>query len=157
NREIPHCFPCSRPFEVAEAPSQLGRWSTAFLVEYESRARNPPPAIAAGCLGRSTMSQRTFPQEDRETLYRIIQARRDVRHFVSTPVPPDVLWRILEAAHHAPSVGFMQPWNFILVTSVDTRRRVRASFEARNQDELAKLPPGERKELYRRLKLEGIL
>jgi 5,6-dimethylbenzimidazole synthase len=102
------------------------------------------------------MNQGPFPQEERDTLYRIIQARRDVRHFVSTPLPPAVLWRILEAAHHAPSVGFMQPWNFILVTSEATRRQVQACFEARNRDELDKLPPGERKELYRRLKLEGI-
>jgi 5,6-dimethylbenzimidazole synthase len=103
------------------------------------------------------MSQEPFSREDRETLHRIIQARRDVRQFLPSPVPPDVLRRILEAAHYAPSVGFMQPWNFILVTSGATRRQVRACFESRNHEELERLAPGDRKDLYRRLKLEGIL
>jgi 5,6-dimethylbenzimidazole synthase len=103
------------------------------------------------------MSQEPFSQPERETLYRVIRARRDVRHFRPDPVPPDVLGRILEAAHHAPSVGFMQPWNFILVTSEPVRRQVRASFEETNRQELAKVPTRERQELYRRLKLEGIV
>jgi 5,6-dimethylbenzimidazole synthase len=103
------------------------------------------------------MSRGPFSQEDRETLYRVIEARRDVRHFLPTPVPPDVLRRILGAAHHAPSVGFMQPWNFILIASEATRRQVRACFLEQNREQLEQVPGPERKELYRRLKLEGIL
>jgi 5,6-dimethylbenzimidazole synthase len=103
------------------------------------------------------MSQAPFSPEERETLHRIIRARRDVRRFLPAPVPAAVLRRILEAAQFAPSVGFMQPWNFILITAEATRRAVRAGFERRNQEELAKLPPGERHDLYGRLKLEGIL
>ncbi len=103
------------------------------------------------------MSQDEFSEQDRDALYRVIRARRDVRQFRPDPVPPPVLCRILEAAHLAPSVGFMQPWNFILVTSEEVRRGVRRSFEERNRAELARVPTAERAVLYRGLKLEGIL
>ena len=54
-------------------------------------------------------------------LYEAIYSRRDVRHFRSDPVPDSVLIRVLDAAHHAGSVGFMQPWNFILIESAEVR------------------------------------
>jgi 5,6-dimethylbenzimidazole synthase len=60
-------------------------------------------------------------------------------------------------AHLAPSVGLMQPWNFVIVRSPEARRRVRALFEEANARELARLEGDERRELYSRLKLEGIL
>lgn len=103
------------------------------------------------------MSDEPFSMAEREAVYRVIRDRRDVRHFRPDPVPPDVLRRVLAAAHHAPSVGFMQPWNFILVGSAEVRQRVKASFEERNRAELAKVPTPERQDLYRGLKLEGIL
>jgi 5,6-dimethylbenzimidazole synthase len=103
------------------------------------------------------MSAGPFAEAERQALYRVIEARRDVRHFRPDALPPDVLWRILGAAHQAPSVGFMQPWNFIVITSAEVRRQVRASFEERNRAELEKVPTPERQDLYRRLKLEGIL
>ncbi len=90
-------------------------------------------------------------------MYRIIRARRDIRIFSARPIPQDVLLRILEASHYAPSVGFMQPWNFILITSLEIRHRVKALFEQTNAKELDKLTEVERKELYSKLKLEGIL
>lgn len=102
-------------------------------------------------------SQERFSQRDREAIYDVIRARRDIRHFTSQPIPSAVLERILEAAHHAPSVGFMQPWNFILITSEIIRQRVRESFDKTNAQELAKLTQDERQTLYRTLKLEGIL
>lgn len=52
-------------------------------------------------------------------------ARRDVRRFRPDPVPDEVLWRLLDAAHHAPSVGFMQPWDFIIITDREARARSR--------------------------------
>ncbi|GGE08288.1 nitroreductase [Marinithermofilum abyssi] len=99
----------------------------------------------------------SFSPQERETIHRVIKARRDIRHFLPRPVPQDALERILEAAHHAPSVGFKQPWNFILVTSLSIRKQIKESFERTNASELARLDEGERKELYRRLKLEGIM
>ena len=60
-----------------------------------------------------------FSTEEKRGLYRAIYERRDVRsHFLPDPVPDDVLARVLDAAHHAPSVGFMQPWDFIVIRDV---------------------------------------
>lgn len=88
-------------------------------------------------------------------LYEAIRTRRDVRHFLADPIPEEVLHRVLEAAHHAPSVGFMQPWDFILIRSEETRRGVHASFERARARERV-LFSGARRGLYDRLKLEGI-
>lgn len=98
-----------------------------------------------------------FSDQEREAVYRVIQARRDIRKFSPEPVPEPVLMRVLEAAHRAPSVGFMQPWNFILIRSRPTRERIRESFEKTNAAELAKLSADARRDLYANLKLEGIL
>ncbi|WP_444984076.1 5,6-dimethylbenzimidazole synthase [Halomonas mongoliensis] len=98
-----------------------------------------------------------FPQAQRDAVYRAIHERRDVRaQFLPDPIPPEVLVRLLEAAHHAPSVGFMQPWDFLLIDSLEVRRRVHAIFERENA-RAAENHEGERGQLYRRLKLEGIL
>jgi 5,6-dimethylbenzimidazole synthase len=70
--------------------------------------------------------------------------------------PPDVLARLLKAAHHAPSVGFMQPWDFIVIESRDVRETMLAMFEEENQ-KAAERFEGERKAHYRSLKLQGIL
>jgi 5,6-dimethylbenzimidazole synthase len=99
----------------------------------------------------------TFSKAEQEVIYRVIRARRDIRHFSSQPVPEEALIRILEAAHHAPSVGFMQPWNFIMINSRKIRQKIKDSFEEMNADQLRQLSEDERKELYSRLKLEGIM
>lgn len=98
-----------------------------------------------------------FSEAEREAIYRVMRARRDVREFRPDPVPFEVLGRILEMAHYAPSVGFMQPWNFILITSLDIRRQIKDLFVARNEREAAQIDDAERKRLYEQLKLEGIL
>src|SRR5262249_37417194 len=103
------------------------------------------------------MTEDRFTDDERAAIYRLLRARRDVRHFRPDPVPDAGLRRMLEAAPLAPSVGFMQPWNFVLIRSLEIRQRVRESFEARNREQLAAVPGEERKELYRQLKLEGIL
>ena len=100
----------------------------------------------------------SYSDAEREALYKVIRGRRDVRRFQSRPAPPPaVLRRILEMAHLAPSVGFMQPWNFLLIYSLDLRRRVKALFEEANAREAARIADPERKALYGRLKLEGVL
>ena len=103
------------------------------------------------------LMDRTFSATERETIYRLIRSRRDIRQFAPDPVPPETLLRILEAAHHAPSVGFMQPWNFILITSPRLRAQVKALFEEINEGEAHHVADHERQELYRSLKLEGLL
>jgi 5,6-dimethylbenzimidazole synthase len=89
-------------------------------------------------------------------VYEAIHTRRDVREFKPDPLPDDVLLRILDAAHRAPSVGFMQPWGFVLVRERALRERVRESFERENR-RAAERYSGERRALYESLKLEGIL
>jgi 5,6-dimethylbenzimidazole synthase len=88
-------------------------------------------------------------------VYEAIYSRRDIRKFRPGPVPDDILFRILDAAHHAGSVGFMQPWNFIVIRDPEFRRQVKVLFEAENR-RAAENYSGERRELYRSLKLEGI-
>lgn len=96
-------------------------------------------------------------RSEREGVYRAILTRRDVRgEFRSDPVPDAVLSRVLIAAHHAPSVGFMQPWSFLLLRDVGVRRRVHDLFIKANA-EAAAMFPAEKQDLYRSLKLEGIL
>jgi len=98
-----------------------------------------------------------FSDADREVVYRLMSVRRDIRHFSDSPLPGDVLQRMLSAAHQAPSVGFMQPWNFILISSMEIRRQIKESFERVNLAEAEKIAEPDRRELYRSLKLEGIL
>ena len=89
-------------------------------------------------------------------LYEAIYRRRDVRRFRSDPVADDVLARILDAAHHAGSVGFMQPWNFIVVRSLEIRQQVHEVF-AQENSRAADNYMGERRSLYESLKLAGVL
>ncbi len=97
-----------------------------------------------------------FTEEERAAVYRAIFERRDVRDkFLPTPIPDAVISRLLTAAHHAGSVGFMQPWNFVVVREAKTKRAVKRLFTQANDKAAAKYR-GERGTLYRRLKLEGI-
>ena len=98
-----------------------------------------------------------FSEPEREAIYKVMRGRRDIRQFLPRQVPEDILRRILEMAHLAPSVGFMQPWNFLLLRSLDLRRQVKSLFEQTNTRELARIEDPARRELYPRLKLEGIL
>jgi len=71
-----------------------------------------------------------FTKEEKDGLYKAIFSRRDVRsYFTSRPIDEEILTRILKAAHHAPSVGFSQPWNFILIKDNETKKKIKESFE----------------------------
>ena len=96
-----------------------------------------------------------FSAEEREILYRVIDARRDMRHFISgATVEEDVLQRLLQAAHHAPSVGLMQPWRFIRIKDAELRQRVAALVDEERMQTAQAL--GEREAEFLRLKVEGI-
>ena len=96
---------------------------------------------------------------EKEGLYKAIFSRRDVRsHFINKEMPNDVLLRILNAAHHAPSVGFSQPWNFILIKDNATRQKVKESFIREQQRSISMLESDkQRQKQYVSLKLEGII
>ncbi|PZX18308.1 cob(II)yrinic acid a,c-diamide reductase [Palleronia aestuarii] len=98
-----------------------------------------------------------FDAAERAAVYKAIRTRRDVRdQFLPDPVPGPVLRRILEAAHQAPSVGFMQPWDFLVIRDIDRRRAVREIF-ARANAEAREMFKEERQGAYGALKLEGIV
>jgi 5,6-dimethylbenzimidazole synthase len=102
------------------------------------------------------MNNHSFHENEKDAIYRVIRERRDVRRFKSNPIPEETLRRILSAAMQAPSVGYMQPSNFILIDDQEVRQKVHASFLKANEEAKA-LFPGERGEKYASLKLEGIL
>ncbi len=106
--------------------------------------------------GTDVQPQSDFPSSWREGVYQAIYRRRDVRHFRPDPVPADVLTRILDAAHHAPSVGFMQPWSFIVIADRETRQRVRDLYD-RERAAAAQFFDEPRRSQYLSFKLEGIL
>ena len=98
-----------------------------------------------------------YPEEQRAAVYRVLAERRDVREgFRPDPVPDDVLRRVLAAAHQAPSVGFSQPWDFIVITERAQRERI-AALARRNRDRYADSLPGARSRAFDRLKVESIL
>lgn len=100
---------------------------------------------------------RPFSPAERRAVYRAIYERRDIRsQFLPDPIADPVIARLLDAAHHAPSVGFMQPWDFILIREEALRRSVHLSFLEANRT-AAECYTGERRALYDSLKLAGIL
>lgn len=94
--------------------------------------------------------------EMRRGLYETIFRRRDIRVFLPDPIPDEVMARVLTAAHNAGSVGFSQPWSFIIVRDLKRRRDVKRIFEEERLRNAA-LFSGARKEKFLSLKLEGIL
>ena len=98
-----------------------------------------------------------FPEAELRGVYRAIRDRRDVRSgFLPEPLSDQVLSRLLEAAHQAPSVGLMQPWRFILIRAIEIRRAVHDIFLRANREALETYE-GDRAKKYASLKLEGIL
>lgn len=98
-----------------------------------------------------------FDESERQGVYRAIRERRDVRRgFLPEPMPDELLNRLLEAAHNAPSVGLMQPWRFIVVRNLAVRQAIHNIFLDANQRALAEYE-GERRKSYAEIKLEGIL
>jgi 5,6-dimethylbenzimidazole synthase len=95
-----------------------------------------------------------FSREEIDTLYRVMTARRDMRHFSSEPLDAALLDRLLAAAHLAPSVGLMQPWRFIRIRDRDLRQRIHALVDRERLKTAEAL--GERGDDFMRLKVEGI-
>lgn len=96
-----------------------------------------------------------FSLPEREAVYRAIYERRDMRHFSGGRVADDLLQRLLSAAHHAPSVGFMQPWRFIRVRSQALRESMHALVE--QERVLTAQALGEREDEFMALKVQGVL
>ncbi len=98
-----------------------------------------------------------FTEEEKRGFYKAIYSRRDVRsHFTSKPIENEILSKILNAAHHAPSVGFSQPWNFILIKDNLTKKKIKESFEI-EKNRSSQLVEEPKRSKYLSFKLEGIL
>lgn len=100
------------------------------------------------------MTDHAFSPAERAAVYRAIAERRDMRHFAGGTVAPELLARLLEAAHQAPSVGLMQPWRFIRITRPELRESIHGQVEAERVRTAEAL--GERSDEFMRLKVEGI-
>ncbi len=96
-----------------------------------------------------------FSQTEQDAIYRVMRERRDMRHFLSDPVDPEVLTRLLNAAHLAPSVGMMQPWRILRITDSNRRQQLHALVQEEREATAEAL--GERQAEFLRLKVEGIL
>lgn len=100
------------------------------------------------------MSDQAFNDAERAAVYRAIGERRDMRHFSGGEVAPELLARLLQAAHQAPSVGLMQPWRFIRITRRELRQQIQALVEQERVRTAEAL--GQRSDDFMRLKVEGI-
>jgi 5,6-dimethylbenzimidazole synthase len=96
-----------------------------------------------------------YSADECRAVYRAIFERRDMRHFSGGTVAPEVMQRLLTAAHHAPSVGFMQPWRFIRIASTSLRTQLHALVEHERVQTARAL--GEREDAFMKLKVEGVL
>lgn len=100
---------------------------------------------------------REFSRAEKRGVYKAIYRRRDVRGpFLPNPIPDRLLRKLLDAAHHAGSVGFMQPWSFIVIRNEQIKNKVKALFDQANES-AKKVFEGEKRERYSHLKLEGIV
>ncbi|MFJ9812374.1 nicotinate-nucleotide--dimethylbenzimidazole phosphoribosyltransferase [Streptomyces sp. NPDC101158] len=98
-----------------------------------------------------------YAEAEREAVLRVMRERRDIRNgFRSDPIPHEVLLRVLEAAHTAPSVGHSQPWDFVVIRSAETRRTMH-ELATRQRDAYAKSLPKGRAKQFKELKIEAIL
>lgn len=96
-----------------------------------------------------------FTDADRASFYRVLAARRDMRHFTpGASVDAAVLQRIFQAAHEAPSVGLMQSWRFVRVCNAALRERIAGLVDAERLATAAAL--GERGDEFLQLKVEGV-
>ncbi len=100
------------------------------------------------------MTRHAFTDEQRAGLYRAIAERRDMRHFIGGEIPSELLARLLEAAHQAPSVGLMQPWRFVRITQQELRDAIAEQVEEERL--LTAEALGERGNTFMQLKVEGI-
>ncbi|WP_024930412.1 5,6-dimethylbenzimidazole synthase [Methylophilus sp. OH31] len=101
-----------------------------------------------------------YPDADKAAIYKVIAERRDMRHFLPTPIAPELLQKLLQAAHHAPSVGLMQPWRFIRISDTTLRKAIHALVdEERKQtaQAIGEVENTARMAEFMRLKVEGIL
>lgn len=101
-----------------------------------------------------------YADADKAAIYKVIAERRDMRHFLPAPIAPELLQKLLQAAHHAPSVGLMQPWRFIRISDTALRKRIHILVDAERKhtaEAIGEVENTARMAEFMRLKVEGIL
>ncbi|HEY0562005.1 MAG TPA: 5,6-dimethylbenzimidazole synthase, partial [Methylophilus sp.] len=106
------------------------------------------------------MTSHAYTEAEQAAIYKVIAERRDMRHFLPTPIAPELLTKLLQAAHHAPSVGLMQPWRFIRISDANLRKAIHAQVNQERIHTAQAIGESEntaRMAEFMRLKVEGIL
>ncbi|MEU0970415.1 nicotinate-nucleotide--dimethylbenzimidazole phosphoribosyltransferase, partial [Streptomyces sp. NPDC005917] len=127
--------------------------------DLETRAADQEESTAPVAEARQTAGPAApaYDDAEREAVLKVMRERRDIRNgFRGDPIPHEVLLRVLEAAHTAPSVGHSQPWDFVVIRSADTRRGMH-ELAMRQRDAYAKSLPKGRAKQFKELKIEAIL
>ncbi|MFE3641711.1 nicotinate-nucleotide--dimethylbenzimidazole phosphoribosyltransferase [Streptomyces sp. NPDC059169] len=149
--------------QTAEVPPGSAGPQTAGAVPPDSEGgpsegggvpASPGEAVAADATGARAPG---YAEAEREAVLRVMRERRDIRNgFRSDPIPHEVLLRVLEAAHTAPSVGHSQPWDFVVIRSAETRRTMHELAQRQREAYAKSLPKGRAKQ-FKELKIEAIL
>lgn len=135
-----------------EAASEAGAEAGA-----EAAAGAAAPADSGSEEAVPSLPAPGYDDAEREAVLRVMRERRDIRNgFRSDPIPHEVLLRVLEAAHTAPSVGHSQPWDFVVIRSAETRRSMH-ELAQRQREAYAKSLPKARAKQFKELKIEAIL
>ncbi|MGR4884348.1 nicotinate-nucleotide--dimethylbenzimidazole phosphoribosyltransferase [Streptomyces sp. LARHCF249] len=118
----------------------------------------PEPVLAEPAAGAPAGDPApAYDDAEREAVLRVMRERRDIRKgFRTDPIPHEVLLRVLEAAHTAPSVGHSQPWDFVVIRSAETRRTMH-ELAQRQREAYANSLPKARAKQFKELKIEAIL
>ncbi|WKD35566.1 nicotinate-nucleotide--dimethylbenzimidazole phosphoribosyltransferase [Streptomyces xanthophaeus] len=155
-----------QPEPIAVEPIAAEPVAQAEPVAVEPRPEEPAPAEPAA-EGEPSVDVPAEPaageaapgyaDAEREAVLRVMRERRDIRNgFRTDPIPHEVLLRVLEAAHHAPSVGHSQPWDFVVIRSAETRRAMHELAQRQREAYAKSLPKGRAKQ-FKALKIEAIL
>ncbi|MEU5776499.1 nicotinate-nucleotide--dimethylbenzimidazole phosphoribosyltransferase, partial [Streptomyces venezuelae] len=146
------------PADAGGAPAPEARTQAEAHAEVgtDAEAGETAPELAEPVASPGTAAP-GYADAEREAILRVMRERRDIRNgFRSDAIPHEVLLRVLEAAHTAPSVGHSQPWDFVVIKSAETRRSMH-ELAARQRDAYAKSLPKGRAKQFKELKIEAIL
>lgn len=147
--ETPAAVP---PAPAADAEADVAQ--NADDLDTQGAGVEPGPAPQAEPAGPAAPG---YADAEREAVLKVMRERRDIRNgFRGDPIPHEVLLRVLEAAHTAPSVGHSQPWDFVVIRSEETRRRMH-ELAMRQREAYAKTLPKGRAKQFKELKIEAIL
>ncbi|MFE2963268.1 nicotinate-nucleotide--dimethylbenzimidazole phosphoribosyltransferase [Streptomyces sp. NPDC059340] len=147
--------PVPEPFEADPEPVVVAQQADDLDTQVADQEESP--AAVEDVRESTGPAAPGYDDAEREAVLRVMRERRDIRNgFRSDPIPHDVLLRVLEAAHTAPSVGHSQPWDFVVIRSAETRRTMH-ELAARQREAYAKSLPKGRAKQFKELKIEAIL